>query len=46
MIGVDACPVFNDRNNFLRSHIGEGDMMLGRESEDVADALDTLSLEE
>lgn len=46
MVGVDASPVLDDGEDILGRHVGEGDVVLGRKGQDVADALDALCSQE
>ena len=46
VVGVDARPVLDDGENLGAGHVGKGEVVLGGEGEDVADALYTFSPEE
>lgn len=46
VVGIDARPVLNGGQDVGAGHVGERQVVLWRECEDVADALDALSAEE
>lgn len=46
VVGVDAGPVLYDGEDVLAGQVGQRQVVLGGEGEDVADALDTLGLQE
>ena len=46
MAGVEACPSLNHGEDLRGCHVGEGDVVLGGEGEDIAPARDGLRLEE